>query len=539
MTRQPLAFSCEDVFAALLGSFDGRDRRTLHTQSLGGRPEQLLVSIHEQLHEELHWSTAWGLVAAMAGLLHQAGHGPNTLGAAAVLMNNCCREVHELFATTISCGAVGIPQARELLAGNALYLQYLEDGLALGGPAEQWPWQFRESAVQMLLRTLMQPVELIDVAEHGLAHLRESDVTAQRLHPDVRLQAVKTLAAEWWQPTFAEVLDAHPQRGGDNGGLWARELPEDAQAMERLKAWEETVLIPALAETARAQLATLGIEVLTQDEYLGVVEALRTSFLQLAPPDWQVEVFRERRLLHEEMLGAEREALMLADSRARVTLCQADELPTRATEFLLSGSDTPTVLALLLDRAVLHRQFAGIEEIPHDGPPLLTMAGTPVLRQEQRQLPMALMRPDVTPATLGGMFSSLPVVTLSSLRSSLHDATRDALLDLREAYVLVDLPLRTQIASWIEQTGHVRLRLINLDGPRPMNLIVLQPEGLPSLWMLAFRSDAGVGEIAQLLDRHSGHLTTDLDIPTNVVHRVGMLAGWLHQAWYALEEIPA
>ena len=367
----PLSFACEDGIARLLGSFDGRDRRTLYTHSIRERPEQLLVSIHEQLHEELHWSTAWGLLAAMAGLLQYEGCGPETLGPVALLMNNSCREVHELFATTVSCGAVGVPRARELLVGNPPYLGYLQDGLALGGAAERWPWQFRESAIQMLLRTLMQPAELSDIAEKGFTRAREQDLMPRELHPDVRLEAVRPLAAGWWEQTFAQVWESHPQRGGDTGGVWARELPDDAAAMEQLKAWEETVLIPALGEAARARMRELGIAVLAQDEYLQVAEELRASFLELAPEDWQVEVFAQRRLLNEEMLGGEREGLKLADSRSRLSLCDAEELSARATEFLLDDATERYVLALLLDRAVLHRQFAGLDTIPDDGPPLL------------------------------------------------------------------------------------------------------------------------------------------------------------------------
>jgi hypothetical protein len=531
-------FSCESGFAAMLGSFDGRDRRTLITYAVERRPEQLLVSMHEQLHEELHWSTAWGVVAAMGGLLARSGTRGEVLGPVAVLMNSACREVHERFATTISSGAIGVPAARGLLAGNARYLGYLEEGLELGGPADVWPWQFRESAIQMLLRTLMQPAELADVAERGFARLRRQDVALEAIHPDVRLAAVSESAARWWEETFADVMAAHPERGGDTGGMWMRELPEDAEAMDRLKAWEETVLIPALGDTARRNLAAAGMATLAQDEYLDVVEALRTSFLELAPSDWQVDVLVERRRMQEEMLGAEREALMIAGASAQVALCDAEELPARATDFLLQGPDGPHALAVLLDRTVLRRQFAGLDDIPVDGPPLLAIAGSPVVADSRRQVPMALMRPDVPPAALVGMFTSLPVITLSSLRTSLDPSAREALLDLDEAYLLVDLPLRTQIAAWIAQTGRVRLRVTDVEGPRPMNLVVLQPDELPSLWMLSFRSDGGIGELAQLLDRHPGQLTADLDIPASVVHRIGMIVAWIHAAWYALEEIP-
>lgn len=308
--------------------------------------------------------------------------------------------------------------------------------------------------------------------------------------------------------------------------------------MEQLKEWEETALIPALADAAQSRLAAAGFAVLAQDEYLEVVEALRASFAELAPEGWQVEVFVERRRMREEMLGAGREELRLADDRARLAICDADDLPALANEFLLAGPDGPHVLAVLLERAVVQRQFTGLEEIPREGPPLLAMAGPSAVDRSGRQVPIALMRPDLTARQLTGMFSSLPVLTLSSLRTSLHGAAREQLLDLDEAYVLVDLPLRTQIASWIEEVGRVRLRLMDVDGPQPMNLIVVQPDGLESLWMLCFRSDAGVGELAQLLDRYPRELTADLEIPAEVVRRIGMLAAWIHGAWWTLEEVP-
>lgn len=186
-SAEPLVFGCRNGFSAVLGSFDGRDRRTLMTHLVPDRPAQLLVSMHEQLHEELHWSTAWGVTSAMAGLLAGAGIRGDDLSAVAMTMNTVCREVHERFATTISSGAVGVPAAQVLLAGNPLYLGYLNDGLALGGPSDRWPWQFRESAVQMLLRVLMQPAELAGVAERGFSGLVLADIASETIHPDARL----------------------------------------------------------------------------------------------------------------------------------------------------------------------------------------------------------------------------------------------------------------------------------------------------------------------------------------------------------------
>jgi hypothetical protein len=161
----------------VLGAFDGRDRRDLNVYALPDRPSQLLVSMHAMLHHELHWSTSWGLLAAMAGLLAEADPALGHLRRVATAANRACRRVHEVFASTISCGVVGVEQGRRLLAQSPVYLSYLDEGFNLGGSADRWPWQFRESSAQMLLRTLMPPAEVAELAERGLERLRVRDVS--------------------------------------------------------------------------------------------------------------------------------------------------------------------------------------------------------------------------------------------------------------------------------------------------------------------------------------------------------------------------
>jgi hypothetical protein len=188
-TEQPVFQCANRDHTQMLGSFDGRDSRQLMVFATE-QPAQLLVSIHEQLHHELQWSTAWGLIAAMAGLLANAGINEQALSALARKANGSCWQVHEVFATAISSGAVGVPTARRLLAGNDLYLGYLEEGLRLGGRPDAAPWQLRESAMQMLLRSLMQPAELAELAERGFARLGPPDLESEGIHPDFRLERV-------------------------------------------------------------------------------------------------------------------------------------------------------------------------------------------------------------------------------------------------------------------------------------------------------------------------------------------------------------
>lgn len=536
-TFEQSVFRCEDRdHTGMLGSFDGRDSRQLMVFATE-RPAQLLVSIHEQLHHELQWSTAWGLIAAMSGLLAEAGIEPDALAPLARKANGACWQVHEVFATTISSGAVGVPQARRLMAGNDLYLGYLDEGLDLGGPADAASWQFRESAMQMLLRSLMQPAALADLAGRGFTRLRPLDLEPESIHPDARLEAVASEAGTWWADTFAAVLAEHPGRGGDSGGAWQRDLPDDQAAMDALKSWEETVLIPALQETADARMRASGFAVLGPGEYLEVTAALRDSFLELAPPEWEVEVLAGPRRLRDEPLGGEREAVVLHPERARLLIRDADDLAARPGEFLHPGEEGARIISLYLRSDLIRRQFEGADQLLAPMV-LLGIAGIPRASAVERAVPVALMRPGVSPHDLTGMFQSLPVTTVTTLATTLDQEARDAVLELERVLILVDLPLRLQVDSWIEEAGRVRFRVIELRGDRHLNLIVFKLDGFPQRCFLCFRSDAGIGELAQLLDRHPERLTADLAISDLELDEIRSLSAWLMNAWHRLDEIP-
>jgi hypothetical protein len=540
---EAIVFACELsgfealVGNALVGGFDGRDRRYLHSYAIGDRRAQLLVSHHEQLHHELHWSTTWGVVAAMAGLLAEAGVDGERLAAVAAAANTACRWVHEVFATTISAGVLGIESSRELLAATPRYAGYLEDGLALGG-AERWPWQFRESAMQMLLRSLMQPVELLAVAERGFERVRVRDIAPDGLAPDGRLRAVIGEAGGWWTERFSELLREHPDRGGDRGDSRSRQLPDEPEAMERLKEWEEVVLIPALQDVATERLRRHGIGVLDPSEYLEAVNALTESLLRLGPDDWRVEILAERRPLNAEPLGAEREAIFLHRSRARVELIDQEELARRPTEFLAEAPGIGKhVFALYVLRSVAQQQFVGLEQAGSDGPPLLALVGKVSGDGEGRLVTLVVLRPEITPRQLQDMFTSVPLLALTTLSTTREPHLRERVLELERALVLVDLPLRLQVDAWIESAGRVRFRVISFEGERPLTLIVFRLEELANVWFLAFRGEAGYGELAQLLDRHPERLLPGLELAPDVRAAIVAASQQLLSLWHRFDEM--
>lgn len=531
-------FACQsgDFLASagesLLGSFDGRDARDLHAYAVEPGDAQLLVSIHEQLHHELQWSTGWGLIGAMAGLLAACDSEPGRLKSLASHANRQAKHVHEVFATTISVGVLGVPRGRELMAGNRQYLRYLDQGLSLGGDVARWPWQFRESAIQMLLRSLMQPRELLPLVEIGFERLTATDLSSV-YSPDARLRLARTAGA-WWDSAFADLLAHDPDRAGETGGPWTRNLPNDLEAMETLRTYEETVIIPQLGETARARLKRLGVECLDEQEYLHVAESLRLSFQRLAPAEWEVEMLTQRRPMSHEPLGAERERIQLHPTPAVADIVAADEFGD-ARFVLRSPDNRPAILAIYLPGNAYALQF-GLQALASI-PAVLALAGWPkVDAYDTRHVPLALFTPDLTPPLLQAAFPGVPVIVLTTLTTTRNQPFRDQILELPEAFVLIDLPLNLQIGYWINDGWTIRFAAIDLNSPHGLTLLLFALDELPGIHFLSYRSTAGFGELAQLLDRYPGKIAAGLSPPADLLRDIATVSSWLLSSWWRLQE---
>lgn len=518
--------------SGLLGSFDGRDARDLHVYAVAPGDEQLLVSIHEQLHHELQWSTGWGLIGAMAGLLSESGHRRDQLQTVAQYCNKRARHVHEVFATTVSAGVLGVQRARELLVDNHRYLRYLDQGLSLGGDPSFWPWQFRESAIQMLLRSLMQPQELLAIAQLGFDRLSAEHLQALK-PPDARLLRTRT-SGTWWDSTFQSILELDPDRGGETGGPWGRILPSDASGMERLKEYEETILIPRLADTARGRMEAVGVHCLDEEEYLRTAGLLRDSFASLAPSEWQIELLTNRRPMSQEPLGAERERIQLHDRRAVGKFVSADEMDD-ATFVLRVADEAPIVLLTCLTGRSYSRQF-GLDDLLNV-PSAIALAGWPTLDATGvRHVPLAFLDPSLTAGQIVETFTNLPVCVLTTLSLTRDSSLREQVLEVPRAFVLLDLPLNLQIGYWVEDGWTVRFSVMDLNSEYGLTLLVFALDELPSLLFLSYRSTAGFGELAQLLDRHPNKLTPGFVPDASTLHGLTAVTSWLFSSWWRFQE---
>lgn len=523
----------------LLGKFDGLGERELHLYALDDQSAQTLVSYHENLHHDLHWSTAWGVFAGMAGLLAEADVQSAHMRPLAAFANSSCRLVHEIFSTTLSCGVIGIDRGRELLAGNSLYLSYLDQGLRLAGP-EHWPWQFRDTALQALIRALMQPAVIKDLAGQEFGQVSVRALARPENLPDQRLLAVSAAAGEWWEDVYAELAAAYPDRGGDLGGSQRRVLPGGATANNRLVAWEDEVLRPRLRAVAAQRLRECGFAVLDDADYAQVIETA-VGRLRSAGAAGRFVILRETRMTSLETLSAERESVVIHQTPAQVIARTPAELRERPQEFFFAASEAvPQLLAVFLGPPVLRRQFAGLTGLALDGPAVLAVAGRPSLTgQADRVLPLMLFRPGCEPGQLPALFAGAKVITLTTLATIWEPERQQQVAGLESLYILIDVPLNLQINTWLDNGQTVRFRAVELHGGPSVRCAVFGLDQLPGCRFLCYRSEAAWGELMHMLDQHAqaGRLGPALQVDKEQQAEIGMVASWLMSAWWRFGEV--
>ena len=103
--------------------------------------------------------------------------------------------------------------------------------------------------------------------------------------------------------------------------------------------------------------------------------------------------------------------------------------------------------------------------------------------------------------------------------------------------MLVDLPLRSQVAAWVSDDWTIRFRVLELGSEHPVNLVVFELDQLPTCCFLSYRGDAGFGEFAQLLDRHPDRLLPGLTLDEQTQAEIGSVTSWLLAAWWRIDEV--
>ncbi|WP_426502655.1 hypothetical protein ACPPVO_34120 [Dactylosporangium sp. McL0621] len=497
------AFACSrgGLASVLLGGYDGTGSWSLVTANVHDPDEQMLVETHEGLHHELQASTAFGLVASLSGQL--AGRGVRRFALRETFreMVDRSQRVHEVFATTLAAGVVGVEPARRLLADNPEYGGHLAAGLRLAGPSA--PEALRVTVAAAVLRCCMAPAAIATVIDRGFGGLRRVDLTAD-LAPDARLARF-------------EAADPAP--------AWDRLLHEVGEAPA------EDVL-RACYEQARHTLDRAGLPSIAWAEQLEVAEALRAAVDEVdSELAGRLNIVAERRPVLDDGLEYDRQKVVL---RERLP-AQVTELtdPRQARESFGGAF----ACAVWMSRAVLAKQFRlpAQPALPDLVGALLTTSGhggEPVVR-------LGLLPDGMTPGAVQAWLSPVPVVALTTHLTLFDQAVDARLRQARPVFVLMDLPIAWHVDDWIRQGATVRLALVPLDGPAGIELwlAAFTVDRRPGMRFLGVGGKVGMSVLVERLrQRHGERLLIDGEILRRDAAGVNAVLTRVFDTWHVLDQ---
>jgi hypothetical protein len=442
-----------------LGAYDGAAAWALTLANIRDDDEQWMAELHEGLHHELQISSGWGLIAGMAWLLAGRGFRKHYLSELFHVMVEESRDTHEVFATCLSAASDGVGRARELLADNPRYLDYLERGIALVDAGDAEFWQFHHAAISAVLRVCMRPAATLELLDRGFQRLTRRDLDLARDGPDRRLAAFERLGGpSSWQVVFRDLLERYPDRGGDPVPGYGRRLPEAPEALERLHRFEGEVLLPRCHAHACAVLDSAGLPSVSSREQSQLATALRSAVNAVDPElAEQLVLATGRRPLSEEALDFERQQVVLRD-RLSVRIVREHETLRDPAAFRSGGSHGHHyACALWIDRQVARKQFAFPEgvELPELVSALSARAGE---AGEDQQVRIGLLPPGSTPQQCQQALRGIPLLGLTTHATLARHGQALAMLQTAEpVFVLMDLPIGRHVGHWIRQGATVRV----------------------------------------------------------------------------------
>jgi hypothetical protein len=377
------AFACsrDGLASVLLGGYDGSGSWSLATPNISSPNEQLLVETHEGLHHELQASTGYGLVASLSAQLAGRGVRPYALREVFQEMVGQSQRVHEVFATTLSAGVVGVDLVHRLLSGNPEYSDHLDTGLRLAGLAV--PESQRVTVAVAVLRCCMAPAGIAALIDGGFRALKRSHLAAADLAPDIRLDRFRVV---------------HP------APAWKRLLYDMRQA-------SEADVMRACYELARHTLDRAGLPSVAWDEQVEVAEALRAAVgevdIELAN---RLNIVTERRPVLDDGLEYDRQKVVLREQRPVCVIELTDPQRARA---LFGGA---FVCAVWMSRAVLAKQFRLPDEPALPDLVVALLAGGDVSGEPVVWL--GLLPSEMTPNEVQAWLGQVPMVALTTHRRS-------------------------------------------------------------------------------------------------------------------------
>ncbi|MBO4164759.1 hypothetical protein [Micromonospora antibiotica] len=501
MIPQTFACSRDGLAAVLLGGYDGAGSWSIAAPQIRGDDEQLLVETHEGLHHELQSSTGYGLVAALSARLSGRGVSRYRLREVFHEMVVRSRQVHEVFATTLAAGVVGVDLTRRLLSDNTDYTGHLETGLRLAGPGVPEPR--RATVAAAVLRCCMAPAGVSTLISSGFRRLSREHLAADDLTPDVRLDRFRA----------------------------ARAGPELGRMVRDLAGAPEGELMRATYEHARHVLDRVGLPSVAWADQAEVAEALRAAVgavdTDLAA---RLNIVTGRRPLLDDGLEYDRQKVVLRDRLpAEVSILTDAEQASRS----FGGS---FVCAVWMRRDVLAKQFRlpATPPLPDLVAALIDGGGTePVVR-------LGLLPDGMTPGEVQTWLGPVPVVALTT-HLTLAAPEADALLRRSSpVLVLMDLPVAWHVADWLRQGATVRLAPTPLDSPFggvELWLAVFAIDRRPGLRFLAVGGKVGVSVLLERLrQRHGERLVIDGALLSTEASVVNAVLTRVFDTWHVFDQ---
>ncbi|MBW4700482.1 MULTISPECIES: hypothetical protein [unclassified Micromonospora] len=498
------------------GAYDGSDSWALTMGSLTGPAQVSMTELHEALHHELQRSSGWGLLATGAGILARSGFRRHTLREVFLRLVDQSRDSHETYATTLSAIVTGVDAARELLVGNREYLAYLDRGLALVDVAGDWPWQFRISAIDAVLRVCMRPAMSLDLVHRGFRQLASDDVAAGRDSPDRRLAVFEqTGGPQSWTQLFAAVRAEFPERGGDDGAARPR---AGSPGFERLRQFEEEVLGPRCHAHVCEVLDRAGLGSVGSHQQSALATAYRDAVAEVDPETAAlITVARERLAAHEDGLELHRQRVLL---RAPLTAEFASVAESAGGEDHVCG--------LWLDGAVAKGQFTfGEQAVPERFAAIASVSGATIR--------LGLLPDGATPTQCQGMVANRPLLALTTHHTLARHGDLLAMLQTVEpVFVLMDLPVERHVAQWTASGILVRTATRDIGD---VTLLMLAVTRNHPFRFLCIGTPAGMYLLTdRLRRRHPGQVVLEPTLLEEHPAATGFAVDFVLNAWHLLKQ---
>jgi len=257
--------------------------------------------------------------------------------------------------------------------------------------------------------------------------------------------------------------------------------------VERLRRFEEEVLLRRFYEYAAAVLESAGCPSVAWSEQLGVAESLKAAVDRVDPELGRIlQVVAERRPIVDDGLDYDRQQIRLRPPLP-VELVGADETLALHEAFEFSDPQGERYAAAVwMSRSVATGQFAfpGDTTVPDPLAALIVPARTADGSQVIR---IGLLPPGQTPTGVQDDLGAVPLVVLTSHSTLRNDAALQALSVIEPVFVVMDMHVAWHVDDWVEKGGQVRVGAVALpdQGTRELLMAVFTVDLAPGMRFLS------------------------------------------------------